>query len=255
MATGALAGLIAGMLGLGGGVILVPALFYLFSHQNFPPQITMHMALATSMCCIIFTSSTAMVSHLKVGAIRWKLVSWLVTGMVLGALLGTFVIDGVSPKYLERGFSVFLLLIAIQIQMGSKRSVKNIPLKVSEVIPVGGVIGLVSAFFGIGGGSLTVPYLTNRTVPMAQAIAISATSALPMALAASLGFVISGLNEAGRPPWSLGYIYLPAVLCIVAFSMITAYWGAQMAHKLEVKLLRQIFSVVLLVVAADMLIG
>lgn len=255
---GCVAGLLAGALGLGGGVVIVPALLLVFHWLGFGNDVLVHMAVATSLSTIVVTSLNSVRTHHGAGYVRWPLVLRISAGIVVGALAGAFVADWFSGDSLERLFGGFAMLVALQMALfGRAPHVEG-----SERLPptpglvlAGGVIGLISSLFGIGGGSLTVPFLSACRVRMQEAVAASAACGLPIAVAGTTGFVISGWAEPGRPDWSLGYVYLPAFAGIVLASYPMARVGARFSHRLPSARLKKVFAVVLFVIGLKLAIG
>lgn len=249
---GIVAGLLGGALGLGGGAVIVPALLLIFNLMAFDPTVVVHMAIATSLGAIVATAISATRTHLRQNNLRWPLAIPLMVGVSGGALLGAVVADYLPGDVLVRFFGIFLILVAVQMFSGRKISDQDtahssLPGKARLVIS-GVLIGILSAMFGIGGGSITVPLLTHFRVIMREAVAVSAACGLPIALFGCLGFIITGWNNPALPPGSIGYVYMPALLGIASTSYFFARQGALLAQRLPAQLLRQIFAVVLLLV-------
>ncbi len=252
---GSAAGLLAGMFGVGGGLIIVPVLAWVFVGQDMDVDIIMHLAIGTSLASIWLTSLMSIRAHHRRGAVNWPLVQKLVVGIVLGALLGAVIADQLPTQALKRIFGVFELLVAAQMLLVSRYQAHfNLPGRIGFTL-VGAVIGVVSAIIGIGGGTLTVPFLVWCRVPMIQAVATSAACGLPIAIAGAIGFIITGWNVEQLPAWSTGYLYWPAWLGIVLASSITAGLGARLAHKLPAARLRQLFALLLMGLGIKMLAG
>ena len=250
---GVFAGLLGGALGLGGGVVIVPPLIYLFHAMGFDGAVVAQMAVGTSLATIIVTAGSSVRAHHVAGFVRWPLAWRLAGGIVVGALLGAVVVD--------RLFGVFAVLIAAQMLLSRRRAVSagdGLPERVPGGVGlagVGSVIGGISSLFGIGGGSLTVPFLSWCRLPMQNAVAISAACGLPIALAGSAGFVATGWGRTELPPWSLGYVYLPAALAIVVTSFPMARVGARLSHRLPSATLRRIFAAVLIVIGVELILN
>ncbi|MBX9839845.1 MAG: sulfite exporter TauE/SafE family protein [Silvanigrellaceae bacterium] len=251
---GSFTGILAGLLGIGGGIILVPTLLWVFQNQ---PQINqnhlMQIVLATSLTTIIFTAISSIRAHQKRKAIQWSLVKKLAPGMVLGTLLGAFVASSLSNSILKIIFGVFLLLISLQLLIQAEpKAMKEFPGKIGSGLS-GFLIGNMSALVGIGGGSLVVPLLLWFRIPVRNAIATSAACGLPIALAGALGYVLVGIkNGLG---FTAGYIYWPAVFSIVPTSLLFVPLGAKLAHSMPVGVLKKIFAVFLLLISSKMLIS
>lgn len=255
LATGAVAGVLAGLLGVGGGLIIVPALVFIFATQGVPDAIAMHMALGTSLATIVMTSISSVHAHHKRGAVLWQIVWRLTPGIVMGTLMGAMLADMLSSGTLKRIFGIFALLVALRMGLGAKPAPhRRLPGR-SGMGLAGGIIGGVSAIVGIGGGSLTVPFLTWRKVGVHNAVATSSACGLPIALAGSLGFIITGWNETALPAYSSGYIYWPAMAGIATASVLFAPLGARLAHALPADTLKKFFAIFLALLGARMLVG
>lgn len=255
LALGAFAGVMAGLLGVGGGLIIVPALAWLFHRQAVSDAAIMHLAIGTSLATIVVTSISSVRAHHRRGAVLWPTVWRLTPGIVVGAWLGAAVADALSSVALQKVFAVFVLLMSAQMGFGAKPAPhRDLPGAIGMVL-VGGVIGAVSAIVGIGGGSLTVPFLTWCNVSIRQAVATSAACGLPIALAGSVGFVVTGLNAVDLPSWSLGYVHGPSLVGIALVSMLAAPLGAKLAHTLPTESLKKVFAIFLALVGTKMLLG
>lgn len=251
---GALAGVLAGLFGVGGGLVIVPVLVFSFTLHGFAPEILTHLAIGTSLATIVFTSLNSILTHHRKGAVRWPLVLWMTVGIVVGAALGSLTAEAIQGPQLQRIIGVFAILMAIQMAFDLlPRASGDVPGKGGLSI-AGVVIGWASAIFGIGGGSLTVPFLCWRSVPMQQAVATSAACGLPIAIAGALSFMVVGWQNALLPEWSVGFVYLPAMVGIAATSMFFARFGANLAHRLSPKLLKRLFALLLLTVGTNFLI-
>ena len=242
---GACAGVLAGLFGVGGGIIIVPVLVFRFTLQGFDASVLTHLAVGTSLASIIFTSVNAVREHHRRGAVRWPIFAWMAAGILLGAGFGALTAEAISGPHLQKIIGVFALLVALQMTLELKpKASRQVPGKWG-LAAAGGVIGWASAIFGIGGGSLTVPFLTWRSVPMQQAVATSSACGLPIALASALSFMILGWHDPQLPAHSLGFVYLPALLGIALTSMVFARIGARLAHKLSPRLLKRMFAALL----------
>ena len=253
LAAGALAGLLAGLMGLGGGIVIVPMLNLLFSWQNMPPELIQLMALGTSMASIMFTSVSSFRAHHKRGAVLWRIVFRIAPGIVIGAFLGTRLASFMPVTLLRGTFAVFLALVSIQMFLNLKPNPTREFKGVAGITLIGFCIGLVSGLVGIGGGSLSVPTLTWHNVAMHTAVGTSSAIGLPIAVAGAIGYIINGWGNALLPQFSLGYVYLPALICLVATSVLTAPLGVRLAHRLPVPRLKKIFGVLFLLLAFRML--
>ncbi|GJJ04072.1 UPF0721 transmembrane protein [Duganella rhizosphaerae] len=255
---GAVGGFLAGLLGIGGGMILVPFITMIFSAKGFPDSVNIHMAVATSLGVILFTSMSSVRAHHLHGAVLWRVALLLSPGILLGAWCGPWIAKQMSPAGQAILFCVFLGFSATQILFGKKAVVvegvaqRGLPGN-AAMFGAGGVIGLVAGLLGAGGGFLSIPFMTWCNVRMQNAVATSAALGFPIALAGTLSNIYYGLGTPDLPEYSLGFIYLPALLVIAAASVTLAPLGARTAHKLPVQTLKKIFAVVLYGLAAYML--
>lgn len=255
LALGAVAGFFAGLLGVGGGAIMVPVLALMFAAQGFAQEHLMHLALGTSMAAIVFTSISSLRAHHQHGAVVWPIVRAIAPGIVVGTLAGAQVASRVPTKPLAIFFAVFIGYVAVQMVLNVKpRPSRQLPGS-AGMFGVGAFIGGISALVAIGGGSLSVPFMTWCNVKMHNAIGTSAAIGLPIALAGSVGYMISGYAATGLPAGSFGFIHLPALAACVATSMLVAPFGARAAHSLPVATLKKIFAGVLVLLLAKMLHG
>jgi uncharacterized membrane protein YfcA len=250
---GAFIGFFAGLLGVGGGGIMVPVLTSLFVAQDFPGDTVVHLALGTSMAAIVMTSLASLRAHHRHRAVRWDIVRAITPGIVLGTFGGTFIASRVPSEPLAIFFAAFMAYVSLQM-------LANIKPKPSRELPgalgigaVGTGIGAVSALVAIGGGSLSVPFMTWCNVKVQHAIGTSAAIGLPIALAGTAGYLINGWGSGGMPEYSFGFIYLPALVLVSAASLFTVPFGATLAHRLPVAMLKKIFAGVLMLLCAKML--
>ncbi|AYO54358.1 sulfite exporter TauE/SafE family protein [Acinetobacter wuhouensis] len=253
---GAFAGFAAGLFGVGGGTIIVPLLYIVFSQMGYDPDVVMHLALGTSLATIIVTSISSLRAHQKKDGIIWSVFRNLAPGMALGCFFGAGIAGWLSGLHLQMIVGVFLLWVAYTMFMGSKKVVDNtktLP-STSAQIGAGAGIGIASAIFGIGGGSITVPYLTHYGVVMQKAVGTSAACGLPIAIAGALGFMLFGMNAQVNVPNTIGYIHVYAFLGISIMSFFTAKFGAKAAHALSPAVLKKCFAVLLLCVGSFFLV-
>lgn len=255
MVLGSFAGVLAGLLGVGGGLVIVPMINYTFALQGLSGEHLHHMALGTSLATIMFTSISSFMAHHRNKMVIWSIVAHITPGILLGTFLGSKVAVHMPTTLLKGFFIIFLIYVGAQMLM-------NIKPKASREIPgpagntaAGGIIGMVSSFVGIGGGSLSVPYMTWCNVPMHKAIGTSAAIGFPIALAGAAGYLVNGLGVEGLPGPHAGFIYLPALIGIAAASVCTAPLGAKLAHKLPVSKLKKAFACLLFAMAAQMAYG
>ncbi len=249
---GCISGFLAGLLGIGGGMVLVPALTFLGTAKGFPVGYVVKMAVATSLATILFTSVASVRAHHKRGAVRWDVVKLLAPGIVVGSLLGAQIAKLLSAKTLALVFAVFVAYSAIQMFIDKKP-------KPSRQLPQGGgmfgagtLIGTLSSLVGAGGGFISVPFMAWCNVAIHTAVATSSALGFPIAMAGTIGYLFAGWNLQGVPEGSFGYLYLPALVLIVITSVVFAPLGAKAAHTLNVKQLKRAFACLLFVLAAYM---
>ncbi len=255
LALGAFAGFFAGLLGVGGGAVMVPVLAVMFAAQAFPDGHLMHLALGTSMATIVFTSVSSLRAHHQHGAVLWPVVRTIAPGIVVGTILGAQVAGRVPTRPLAIFFAVFMTYVAVQMIVNAKpKPSRELPGTLG-MFGVGAGIGGVSAMVAIGGGSLSVPFMTWCNVRMHHAIGTSAAIGFPIAVAGTVGYMISGYGATGLPAGSFGFIYLPALAGTVVASVLVAPWGAKLAHRLPVPTLKKIFAGVIVLLLAKMLHG
>lgn len=250
---GATVGFFAGLLGVGGGGIMVPMLTTLFIAQGFDHAQVVHLALGTSMAAIVLTSLSSLRAHHAHAAVRWDIVRGIAPGVLLGTFGATFVAARIDTLTLAIFFAVFMAYVAVQMLLNIKpRPSRHLP-GLFGLSGVGLFIGSISALVAIGGGSLSVPFMTWCNVKVHHAIGTSAAIGLPIALAGTLGYLANGWGSSGTPALTLGYVYLPALLLVSVVSMAVAPLGARLAHRLPVATLKKIFAGVLLALCAKML--
>ena len=255
LALGAAVGFFAGLLGIGGGGIMVPMLTTLFLAQGFALDTVVHMALGTSMAAIVLTSIASLRAHHAHGAVRWDIVRGITPGILAGTFGATFIASRASTAGLAIFFACFMAYVSLQMLANIKpKPSRNLPGALG-MSAVGVGIGGVSALVAIGGGSLSVPFMTWCNVKMQNAIGTSAAIGLPIALAGTLGYLANGWGAPGLPPLTLGYVYLPALVLVAAVSMWTAPFGARLAHRLPVATLKKFFAGVLMALCLKMLHG
>ena len=249
---GAFTGFAAGLLGIGGGMLLVPFLTMLLTSQGFPLGQIVKVAIATSLTTILFTSLSSVRAHARHGAVRWDIAKLLAPGIVAGSLLGAQIAAWLPGSVLAIGFGLFVGTMATRMLVRrSAHAERALPGTVG-MLGMGAAIGTLSALAGAGGGFITVPFLTRAHVRIHEAVATSAACGFPIALAGTLGYIVAGWNLA-LPAGTVGYIYLPALAAIVATSVLTAPLGAKAAHALSVDRLRRLFALLLYVLAAYMM--
>lgn len=254
LAVGAFAGTIAGLFGVGGGLIIVPVLVFVFKGQGVSETVMVHLAVGTSLATIVFTSIASVRAHHQRGAVRWDIFRRLAPGIVAGALLGAAIADAMPTKVLRNFFGVFELSVAVYLWWNRQPAPHRGLPGVAGMGTAGGVIGTVSSILGIGGGTLTVPFLAWCNVHLREAVATSAACGLPIAVAGALGFVATGWNAPQLPAWSSGYVYWPAFTGIALASVVFAPLGAKLAHSLPVARLRRFFALFLAALGVRMLL-
>ncbi|MAZ89074.1 MAG: hypothetical protein CL693_15710 [Cellvibrionaceae bacterium] len=251
---GVVAGLIAGLFGLGGGVVMVPAMIYTFGVLAFPDAILTHLAVGTSLACIVVTAIIASWTHWQKKAIDTHLLLPLVPGVVVGAWLGGVVAARLEGIELQYAFAVFLVFVGVTMLRKVAQDQSSLPgqwgLGLSAL-----AIGGFSSLFGVGGGSMTVPFLRYCGVVMTRAVATSAALGLPIAASGAVSYVVQGWGHTELPSGALGFVYLPAFIGMVICSAPASRIGAKLAHKLPAEKLQRAFAVVLLLIAAELLIG
>ncbi len=253
--TGAFIGILAGLFGVGGGVIAVSMLAFLFSVQQFPEIYILHLALGTSLATIAFTSVSSFRSHHARGAVLWPVVRTLTPGILCGTFLGSWVAAQLSSKFLSVMFMLFIFYVAARMFFNVRPQPKHTLPGAVGIFGMGTVIGGVSSMVGIGGGSLSVPFLIRANQPVHSAVGTSAAIGFPIALAGSVGYLLNGLTVPDLPEWSIGFIYVPALVGIALASVLTAPLGVRLAHSLPVERLKRLFAVFLLIMGIRMLFG
>lgn len=255
LATGLAVGFFAGLLGIGGGAVMVPILVLVFTAQGLAPDHVMHMALGTAMAAIMFTSVASMRAHHAHGAVDWGIARALAPGILAGSFCAALVAGLISKRPLALMFTGLVFYAATQIlfDLRPKQS-RELP-GAGGLFAAGAGIGAVSSLLAAGGAFLCIPFLAWCSVPLRRAIGTAAAVGLPIAFAGTLGYVLQGLRAEGLPSPSLGYVYLPALVLVVATSVLAAPVGARVAHRLPVKRLRIIFALLLYALAVRMLVS
>jgi uncharacterized protein len=255
LAVGLIAGVLAGLLGIGGGLVLVPMLIFCLGKQAVLPDYIMHISLGTSLATIIFTSISSFMAHHRRGAVHWHIVRRIAPGILIGTFFGTFIVSHMSTGSLKIFFCIFLYIVATRMLINKQaKATRKLP-ETLGMFSTGSVIGTISALVGIGGGSLSVPFMIWCNIPAHQAIGTSAAIGFPIAIAGTLGYIVNNLHVSGLPAYSLGYVYLPALAAIVCGSVLTAPLGVRLAHALPVEHLKRIFAVFLYFTATRMAWG
>ncbi len=246
---GAVAGLTAGLFGVGGGIVIVPALVITFTALGVAPAILMQLAVGTSLATIVVTGLSSVRSHHKAGNVDWTIWRLMTPGLIVGVWFGVNTAAALPGEYLKIGFGCFAVFVALQMGFGLKPAgAGRVPGGVGLTV-VGAVFGYLSALFGIGGGSLTVPYLDWCRQRVQVAVAVAAACGVPIAIAGALSNIFVGWEHPDLPAHSLGYVYLPAFAGIVISSSVFAGVGARMAQRLPAPVLRKSFAGFLMLMA------
>lgn len=251
---GAIAGFLAGLFGVGGGLVLVPVLLLMFDAQHFTPAHTMHLALGTAMATILFTSIASMRKHHQHGAVNWQVVRRITPGILFGTAIGAFTASAIPVKGLGFFFALFVYFAAAQILFGKRPHASRQLPGFGGMSLTGIVTGWLSSLVSIGGGTIVVPFLIWCNIPIRHAIGTAAAIGFPIAVGGTLGYITVGWNAAGLPDMHLGYVYLPALLWVAFATVLTAPLGAKAAHNMKVELLRKLFAVLLVVLATKLLL-
>ncbi len=255
LVVGAVAGVLAGLLGIGGGLVIVPMLTFAFTAQGLAHEHILHLALGTSLASILFTSVSSLMAHHKRGAVLWPVVLAITPGILAGTFFGAWIASRLSTNFLKGFFGIFLYYVATQMIMGIKpKPTREIPGTVG-IFGAGSVIGIFSSLVGIGGGTLSVPFLSWCNTQVHKAIGTSSAIGFPIAVAGSLGYIVNGLGMDNLPSFCLGYVNLTALAGIVAASVMTAPLGAKLAHSLPIDKLKKIFAALLYVVGTRMILS
>lgn len=252
LAMGCFGGFAAGLLGIGGGMVLVPFITMIFTARGIPDALIVHMAIATSLATIMFTSLSSVRAHHKLGAVLWRVVKLFVPGILLGAVIGPWIGKQMSTAALSVLFGCFVAFSATQMLVKKKPAAARELPGTAGMFLMGGLIGLLSGLVGAGGGFVSVPFMTWSNIRIHNAVATSAALGVPIAFAGTLANVFYGWGEPGLPPYSLGYIYLPALFIIAVASVALAPVGARTAHRMPVRQLQKVFAAILYALAGYM---
>jgi len=253
LAIGVTVGFLAGLFGVGGGMIMVPMLVFVFTAKGFPAEHMMHLSLATSMATIVFTSFSSVLAHNRHGAVDWHIAKAMAPGIVVGALAATLIAGFIPTRPLAIAFTVFMFYAAARMFFEVKpKPSRKLP-SAAGLFGVGSGIGALSSVLAAGGAFLSIPFLTRCNVPLKRAVGTAAANGFPIAAAGTAGYVLNGLRVDALPDGSLGFVYLPALALIVLASMPVAPLGARLAHRWPVRRLRIVFALMLLAIALRML--
>ena len=255
LATGAVTGVLAGLLGIGGGIVIVPLLTFVFTSQEMPAAYILHLALGTSLASIIFTSVSSFRAHHAHGAVHWGVVRAISLGILTGTFFGSWVAAQLSSRFLSGFFVAFLYYVSLRLFFNVRPKPSRTLPKTAGMFGMGNLIGSVSSLVGIGGGSLSVPFLVRCNLPVHNAVGTSAAIGFPIAIAGTAGYMLNGMAVASLPAGSFGFVYLPALIGISVASVLTAPLGVRLAHSLPVLHLKRIFAVFLMIMGTRMLAG
>ncbi|MCK4706844.1 MAG: sulfite exporter TauE/SafE family protein [Gammaproteobacteria bacterium] len=253
LATGVFAGLASGLLGVGGGLIIVPVLYYIFNAQGLPIEHIMHMALATSLATIIITSISSTRAHHKKQAVLWPVFLLLAPGICIGAWFGGIAASEIQTDILKPGFGIFEFIMALYLLWNHHSPQHTVSLNKIKSATGGFIIGSISAIVGIGGGTLTVPFLHWHNIAIRNAVATSASCGLPIAVFGAASYVYAGWSVSNLPEQTLGYIHLPAFIFIIITSFLFAPVGARLAHRLPESILKKGFAIFLILIGLKMI--
>lgn len=262
LAAGAFAGFLAGLFGIGGGMVIVSALIYIFSAQGMPDDALTHVAVGTSLATIIVTSISSLRAHNSHGAVNWDVWKRMAPGLVLGSLLGAGIVFFIQGKSLQGVIGVGAFLVGLKMLFIKNKALEEndfskLPSPMGQT-GLGGFIGVISAIFGIGGGTLTVPFLSKFGLKIQHAVGTSAACGFPIAVAGAVGFMVAGQFaddsvKTALPDGVFGFVHLYAFMCVSCASFITARFGAKVAHKLPAATLKKAFAVLLLFVGVQLI--
>ena len=243
-------GFLAGLLGIGGGMLMVPFLTFILTAKGFPADYTVKMAVATSLATICLTSLSSVWAHHKRGAVLWPIVKLLAPGIVLGSIVGAQFAAALPGKLLGILFAIFVAFSATQMFIDRKpKPSRTLPGRVGT-FSMGWVIGMLSSLVGAGGAFVSVPFMTWCNVKIHDAVGTSSALGFPIALAGTLGYIWAGQNLPAMPPGSFGFLYLPGLVIISLASVCTAPLGARTAHRMDIRPLKKVFASILYVLAA-----
>jgi len=249
---GATAGFLGGLFGIGGGTVLVPVLLLLFDAQHFPPEHQFHLALGTSMATIIFTAAASLYKHHQHGSVNWSVVRTITPGILIGTSLGSWFATSIPPHWLGICFALFVYFAAAQILFDLRPPVSRQLPGHAGIRLFGVFAGSLSSLISIGGGTVVIPFLLWCNLTIRQAIGTSSAISFPVAIGGTAGYIATGFHAPGLPALTAGYVYLPCLIWTATASIITAPLGAQTAHKIDIRVLRKLFAVLLLALATKL---
>lgn len=251
---GGFAGVLAGLLGVGGGIVLVPAFYYAFDALGYGGDQLMQVCLATSLATIIVTSMRSVGSHNKKGAVDWDVLRKWALGIAIGAVLGMLTVSSLRSTVLQGIFGSLAIVIGLYMALGKSewRLGDDMPKGLKRII-ISPIVGFLSVLMGIGGGSFGVPLMSLHGMAIHRAVATAAGFGVIIALPSVIGFLFVDIAPDSAPPYTLGAVNIPAFLVVISMTLITAPLGAKLAHSLDAKLLKKVFAVFLIAVATNML--
>ena len=250
---GSFSGVLAGLFGIGGGIIIIPTFFYIFSYLAFPDEILSHMVLGSSLGVIAFSSISSTFSHHSKGAVNWRLIKVVAPSIVIGSSLGGLTAGYLESSTLQGLVSLFLVVASVQLIFEFPPPSQNPKTNLAGPVIAGGGIGWLSGVFGIGGGIFSVPYFYHRGLKMMHAIGTSAACGIPIAIAGSISYILIGYENFNLPEYSVGYVYLPATIIVGVMSSLTAKFGVNIAHRMKQKKLRIAFAFLVMIMALNLL--
>ena len=250
---GTFSGVLAGLFGIGGGIIIIPTFFFIFSYLGFEDSILAHMVLGSSLGVIIFSSISSTFSHNIKDAVDWKLIRVVAPSIVIGSALGGITAGLIESDTLQGLVALFLVVASVQLIFEFPPPPQNPQTNLLGPFIAGGGIGWLSGVFGIGGGIFSVPYFYHRGLKMMNAIGTSAACGIPIAISGSVSYMIVGFNESNLPDYSIGYVYLPATVIVGVMSSLTAKFGVNIAHRMKQKKLRIAFAFLFMIMALNLL--
>ena len=250
---GTFSGVLAGLFGIGGGIIIIPTFFLIFTYLGFAEGILAHMVLGSSLGVIIFSSISSTFSHNIKEAVDWKLIRVVAPSIIIGSALGGITAGQIESDTLQGLVALFLLVASVQLIFEFPPPPQNPQTNLVGPFIAGGGIGWLSGVFGIGGGIFSVPYFYHRGLKMMNAIGTSAACGIPIAISGSISYMIVGLNENNIPDYSIGYVYLPATIIVGVMSSLTAKFGVNIAHRMKQKKLRIAFAFLVMIMALNLL--
>jgi uncharacterized membrane protein YfcA len=250
---GSFSGVLAGLFGIGGGIIIIPTFFYIFAYLGFPEEILSHMVLGSSLGVIVFSSISSTYSHNSKGAVNWDLIKVVAPSIIIGSALGGITAGFLESTTLQGLVALFLVVASVQLIFEFPPPPQNPQTNLVGPVIAGGGIGWLSGVFGIGGGIFSVPYFYHRGLKMMSAIGTSAACGIPIALAGSISYMIIGSDNINIPVNSVGYVYLPATIIVGLMSSFTAKYGVNIAHRMKQKKLRIAFAFLVIIMALNLL--